>query len=154
MDMELKDITKEAVTISEEATLEDVIRTMVERKTNVLLAINHNGELVGEVHVSDLLDAIVPEYLDGDSVAAHFATTEMFTEAVHKAREKKVSSFMTHSKDPIEATDGLMTVAATAIAQRRAHIPVIDSEHKPIGIISRRGLKHIIADVLNIPDSE
>jgi CBS domain-containing protein len=55
--------------------------------------------------------------------------------------------------DPVHIDDGLMTVAATAIARRQARIPVIDHDNRPIGIISRRGLKHILAKFLGISDS-
>ena len=47
-----------------------------------------------------------------------------------------------------------MAVASNAIAHKRVHIPVIDKDNKPLGVISRRGLKHIIGDALNIPDTE
>ena len=49
--------------------------------------------------------------------------------------------------------DGLMAVAAVAIAQQKARIPVVDVDNRPVGIISRRGLKHLIAQFLNITDS-
>ena len=127
---------------------------MVSKQTNTLLVINEDGKLVGEVGVADLLDGIVPEYLDGDSIAAHFATEEMFEEAVREAEDKEVQFFMSRDFSTVEIDDGLMAVAATAIANQQARIPVVDKEGKPIGIISRRGLKHIIAQFLNIPDSE
>ena len=151
--MELKDITKEAVVVEENATFLDALKAMVEKQSNSLLVINSNGELAGEVTVSDLLDAVVPEYLDGDSIAAHFATEKMFEEAVKAAQDKPVSDFMSVDLDPIRADEGLMSVAATAIARQQARIPVVDHDNRPVGIVSRRGLKHIIAQYLGIQDS-
>jgi CBS domain-containing protein len=151
--MELKDLTKEAIVISESATFEEALSSMVKNQTNSLLVIDEEGVLSGEVGVSDLLDAIVPEYLDGDSIAANFATEDMFKEAVKNASLKSVSDFMSVDFDPIHVDDGLMSVAATAIAHQRARIPVVDHDNRPIGVISRRGLKHILAKFLNIPDS-
>ena len=151
--MELKDIIKEPVIVSEDTSFEEALRTMVNEQTNSLLVINSDGELSGEVTVSDLLDAIVPEYLDGDSIAADFATEEMFEEAVKDAAGKPVREFMSVDTDPVHVDDGLMAVAATAIARQQARIPVVDHDNRPIGVISRRGLKHIIAKYLNIADS-
>lgn len=151
--MELKDITKEAVLISQDASFRDAIETMIKRQTNSLLVVGEDGILVGEVGVSDLLDAIVPEYLDGDSIAATFATEQMFEDAVKAAADRPVSEFMAVDSEPVGVTDGLMAVAASAIAQRRARIPVVDADNRPIGIISRRGLKHILAQSLGIKDS-
>ena len=92
--MELKDIVKQSVTISENASFRDAISAMVNGKTNTLLVTGEEGKLVGEICVADLLDAIVPAYLDGDSIAAHFATEAMFEEAVKHAEDKEVQFFM------------------------------------------------------------
>lgn len=150
--MEVKDFTKPAILIGEDASFTDALRKMVTEQTNTLLVINADGELTGEVGVTDLLDAIVPEYLDGDSIAANFATEEMFEEAVKDTAEKQVQFFMNRDITPVDLSDGLMTIAATAIAHQRARIPVVDAENRPIGIISRRGLKHILAKFLGIQD--
>ncbi len=152
--MEIQDITKTAVTISQEATFEETVRLMVQEKTNSLLVVDGGGVLVGEINMSDILDAIVPEYLDGDSIAAHFAGDEMFTEAVTDAKDTPVKKFMSTALTPVETTSSLMSVASIAIANHRTHIPVIDEDGRPVGMISRRGLKHIIANVLNIADNE
>jgi CBS domain-containing protein len=151
--MELKEILKEAVTIGEHATFKDALRVMVEKQSNSLLVIDGEGKLVGEISVSDLMDAILPEYLDGDTVAANFATEEMFEEAVKNAAERKVSSFMSKDIDAIQTDDNLMKVAATAIARKQARIPVVDAENRPVGIISRRGLKQMVASFLKITDN-
>jgi len=150
--MDVKDITKDAVLISEEATFTDALRKMITEQTNTLLVVDTDGALCGEVGVTDLLDAIVPEHLDGDSIETNFATTEMFQEAVKNAAEKPVHHFMSRDFTAVDLRDGLMAVTATAIGHQRARIPVVDSENRPIGIISRRGLKQILGQFLGIDD--
>ncbi|MCA9366157.1 CBS domain-containing protein [Candidatus Kaiserbacteria bacterium] len=151
--MEVKDIIKDAVTISEEASFREALAAMVGQKTNTLLVVDESGSLTGEVTVADLMDAIVPEYLDGDNIAANFATEDMFEQAVLDASEQQVKFFMSHDFSVVELDDGLMAIAATAIAHQRARIPVVDKDNHPVGIISRQGLKHIIAQFLGIEDS-
>ncbi|MCP5303577.1 MAG: CBS domain-containing protein [Pseudomonadales bacterium] len=151
--MEVKDIIKDAVTISEEASFREALAAMVGQKTNTLLVVDESGSLTGEVTVADLMDAIVPEYLDGDNIAANFATEDMFEQAVQDAAEQQVKFFMSHDFSVVELDDGLMAIAATAIAHQRARIPVVDKDNHPVGIISRQGLKHIIAQFLGIEDS-
>ncbi len=152
--MEIQDITKEAVTISEEASFTEALSKMVSDQTNSLLVIDNDGKLVGEVGVTDLLDAIVPEYLDGDSIAANFATEEMFEQSVCDTAEKQVQFFMSRDFTTVNLSDGLMTIAATAIGHQRSRIPVVDADNRPVGVISRRGLKHILAKFLGIQDSQ
>ncbi len=151
--MEIRDLAKEAVIIPEDATFRDAIALMVSKQTNSLLVINEDGGLVGEVNVSDLLDATVPEYFDGDTVTEGFASDEAFREAVENAALKPVKDFMTTDIEPVHIGDSLLTIAATAIAHKTAHIPVVDLDDRPIGFISRRGLKHILAQYLDIADS-
>jgi len=151
--MKLKDITKEATTISADVTFKEAVSLMVEQQTNVLLVIDNNGSLIGVTSVTDLLDAVVPEYLDGDSTAAHFATEEMFKKAVTDTMDKPVSDFMSSELTTVNESESLMAVAVTAIASKRLRIPVIDDAGRPVGIISRQGLKHILAEQLGIGDS-
>lgn len=151
--MDVQKIVKPAVLIEETASFKEALSKMIDQQTNTLLVVNSENELVGEVSVSDLLDAIVPDYLDGDSIAANFATEEMFKGAVSDTQDKQVTYFMSSDFDAVKMTDGLMTIAATAIAHQRARIPVVNEENRPVGIISRQGLKHILAAFLEIESS-
>lgn len=151
--MELKDITKEAICAPADTTFRDAVSLMLEKQTNVLLITDENNKLIGVASVTDLLDAVVPEYLDNDSVAAHFATPEMFESAIRESENKPIRDFMSTEISSVQADEGLMSVAVIAISNRRLRIPVVDSEGHPVGIISRQGLKRIIAEFLANRDS-
>ena len=148
--MELKDITKEAVMISMDASLEDAVRKMINEQANALIVIDEEGKFAGEVNVSDLFDAIIPEYLNGDAVLEHFNSEEKFIEAVKDASDKTVAEFVSKNADPVYVTDSIMVVASSAVAHQHSRIPVIDHDERPIGVISRIGLKHILAKFMNI----
>ncbi len=152
--MEIRDITKEAVLISEDATFRDAIALMMKKQTNSLLVVGENGVLTGEVRVSDLLDAIVPTNLDGDHVISQLGTEELFEMAVKDASEKEVRDFMNTDFQSVHVDDSLITIAGIAIAHQTSHIPIVDHDDRPIGVISRRGLKHILAKYLGIKDSK
>lgn len=151
--MEVRDIVKPAVAVSESASFREAVELMVKQQSNSLLVVGDEGRLVGEVHMADILDAIVPGYLDGDSITEHFGSSEMFEAAVRDAEDTPVEMFMSTDINPVTMDDTLMTVASVAISQRKAHIPVVDKDERPVGIISRRGVKHIIAHALGIKDS-
>ena len=150
----MRDITKEAILIAEDASFHDAIALMMKKHTNSLLVVGEGGVLTGEVNVSDLLDAIVPMDLDGDHVAKQLGNEELFEMAVKDASDIEVRDFMNTDFQSVHANDSLLTIAATAIAHQTAHIPVVDHEDRPIGVISRRGLKHILAKYLGIKDTE
>ena len=149
--MELKDITKEAAVIDLGATLEDAVRKMISEQANALIVIDDEGKFAGEINVSDLFEAIVPEQLDGDEVLTHFTTEEAFVDAVKDASEKPIEEFVSQNAEPVVITDSIMSVAAMAIAYQHSRIPVVDHSNRPIGVISRRGLKQILGKYLGIP---
>ncbi len=146
--MQAKDITKPAVVISEEATLREAIERMNKEYTNTLLAVGEGGVLTGEVSVSDLLDAVIPDMMSGDDVIEHFTDEEKFIAAVKAAADRPVYEFMIRDFTTVTAEDQLITIAANAIGFQRARIAVVDKDNRPIGIISRQGLKQILARFL------
>lgn len=152
--MEIRDLTKEAVLISEEASFRDAIALMVSKKTNSLLVVDEDGRLSGEVNVSDLLNAIVPEYGDPENIMAELGTEAGFGTAVKGASDKLVSEFMDVDVQSVFVDDSLLAIASTAITHGTQHIPIVDRDNHPIGVVSRRGLKHILAGYLDIEDSE
>jgi len=151
--MEIRDLTKEAILINEDSTFRDAIALMVLKQTNSLLVIDEDGKLTGEVGVSDLLNATVPEYLSPEDVLEQLNTEEGFGDAVQNAADKQVKDFMTIDIQPVHVDDTLLSIAGTAIANSTQHIPIVDHDYRPIGVISRRGLKHILAQYLGIKDS-
>ncbi len=151
--MEIRDLAKEAVVITEDATFHDAISLMVMKQTNSLLVVDDDGRLSGEIGMSDLLNAIVPEYIDPEEMLGKLNTEEGFAEAINNASGKEVRDFMTVDIQPIHVDDTLLAISSTAIAYGTQHIPIVDHDSRPIGVISRRGLKHILAKHLGIPDS-
>lgn len=151
--MDIRKLAKEAVVISEDATFHDAIALMIKRQTNSLLVVNEEGVLTGEVKISELLDAIVPMNLDGDMVEETLGTESKFKEAVKNASDLEVRDFMSYDVQPVHIDDELIAIAGTAIAHDTAHIPIVDHDNRPIGIISRRGIKHILAKYLDIEAS-
>lgn len=142
--MQVKDIVKPAVIVSETDTFASALTAMITQHTNTLLVTNEDGELTGEVTVADLLDAVVPDTLNGSEVIEHFTTDEAFIASIEVAKEIPVTEFMSYDYSPLTLNDSLMPIVATAIAHQRARIPVVDRDNRPIGIISRQGLKQIL----------
>lgn len=146
--MDIRDIIKPAVVVLESDTFETALRAMMREHTNTLLVVNEEGVLTGEVTVADLLDAVVPDTLNGNEVMNHFKDDVALAASIEIARDIPVQQFMSADFSPLTLGDSMIAVIATAIAHQRAHIPVVDSEERPVGIISRQGLKSVLAKFL------
>ena len=146
--MKLEEIVKEAYVVSENASFAEALSMMLNNHTNTLLVTNDEGELTGEVSVSDLFDGIIPLSFDGDQALAHLQSEEIFAKTVKEARETPVFEFMTSDYTTVHPDDSIMDVASVAITHQRARIPVVDHDNRPVGIISRQGLKQILGKYL------
>ncbi|MBP6881387.1 MAG: CBS domain-containing protein [Candidatus Pacebacteria bacterium] len=142
--MQVKDIIKPAVVINENDTFADALKAMMTQHTNTLLVVDEDGKLSGEVTVTDLLGAIVPDTLNGNEVMEHFSTDDAFIASVAVAKDLPISEFMSYDYSALTLKDNFMSIIATAITNERARIPVVDEDEHPIGIISRQGLKQIL----------
>ncbi|MCA9356713.1 CBS domain-containing protein [Candidatus Nomurabacteria bacterium] len=146
--MKVKDIVKPAVIVAETDTFEQSLKAMITQQTNTLLVVDEDGLLSGEVTVADLLDAIIPDTLNGNEVMEHFSTDEAFAASIEIVRDIPVSEFMSMDYSALELSDNLLAIIATAISNQRARIPVVDKDQRPVGIVSRQGLKQILAKFL------
>jgi len=147
--MELKDIIKEATVVSENGTFDEALSLMLTNHTNTLLVTNEEGVLSGEVSVSDLFDGIIPLSFDGDQALAHLQSEDIFAQTVKEAKETPVFEFMNSDYTTVHPDDSIMDVASIAITHQRARIPVVDHDNRPVGIISRQGLKQILGRYLH-----
>lgn len=146
--MEVRDIMKDARVITEDTTFAEALTIMIRANTNSLLVANEDGLLCGELSVADLLDAIIPFDTDGDTVTSSLTEESAFKNLIAGAKDQPAGDFMNTDYDAVRPDDGLMTIAAIAIAHQRARIPVTDHDGRPIGVISRQGLKQILNQYL------
>lgn len=148
--MEVRDIIKDARVITEDTTFAEALTIMIRAQTNSLLVADEEGMLCGDVSVADLLDAIVPLDSDGDTMTSTFSDEAAFEALIINAQDRPVRDFMNTEYNAVRPNDGLMEVAAIAVAHQRARIPVTDHDGRPVGIISRQELKHVLGSYLNI----
>lgn len=141
----LESIMRPASIIDDQASVREALERMNKEKANELLVVDEDGILVGEVSVSDLLGAAVPTELDGDDAMAHLMDEEAFSNAIKEAADRPVTDCMSSSVESIRMDARLIDVAATAISMGQARIPVVDNDDRPVGIISRQGLRHILS---------
>ncbi|MEY3783875.1 MAG: hypothetical protein RLZZ230_197 [Candidatus Parcubacteria bacterium] len=152
--MQVKDIVKPAVIISETDTFASALTAMMTQQTNTLLVVNKHRVLVGEVTVTDLLEAVIPDTLSGVEVTAHFIDDEAFIASIEVVKDLPVAEFMSKDFTALTLKDNLTSIIASAITNVRARIPVVDDDQHPIGIISRQGLKQILNNFMKAVETK
>ncbi|RPI54898.1 MAG: CBS domain-containing protein [Deltaproteobacteria bacterium] len=153
MNTKIQDIMRKPVLIDSNATFVDALRKMILDKTNSLLVVNKSGKLIGAVQSFDLIKQVVPAYLQSDEIAAHFATDEIFKEACEAAKNIPIEKLMNKNPKTITPQGSLLGAIVIALAHGQARIPVVDEQHRPLGILTRTQLKQVIGKCIDIEKS-
>jgi len=146
----VKEIMRSVKCINKNGTFFDALKMMINEKTNSLAVVDDDGKLVGMLNTGRMIEEVVPDYLETDDVAAHFASEQIFIEDVKKAKNSPIEKFMLKEFKSIHFNANLMEVAVMAISANQLRIPVVDEDKKPVGIITRTELKRVIGNILEI----
>lgn len=147
-------IRRNIITINQDATFRDALRTMIEKKTNGLIVVDSNNRPVGTIDSFNLIQHAIPAHLQDDPTLAQLATEEVFHKAVSDSLSMKV-------KDMMEATEGIcvheddhMIYAATLASKHNfRYIPVVECKGENIvGLVSRTDIKRAMADLIGVVD--
>jgi nucleotide-binding universal stress UspA family protein len=144
---------REPVLIDQDATFVDALRKMILDKTNSLLVVNKSSKLIGEIQPFELIKQVVPAYVLSDEIAARFATDEIFKEACEAARNVPIEKFMNKNPKTITLQGSLLEGIILALSHGQSRIPVVDEQHRPLGVLTRTQLKQIIGKYLDIENS-
>ncbi len=149
----IEDIMRQPVLIDDDATLYDILKKMIAQKTNSLMVVNDEQKLVGVVNAGSVIARVIPDYLEDDTIAARFATEEMFKEEVNRSRDVKVTEFMNAKPNTVKITSSVMEAAIFALSKKQVRVPVVDDEGRVVGLLTRTEFKQMIGYYMGIEES-
>ena len=92
----IKDVMRKVIVVESGMAFRDVIKKMIVEKTNSLVVIDAQGKAIGMVNPKSLIKHVVPDYLEHDAIAAHFA--EYSHPALQKTRNISIWGFSCRSQ--------------------------------------------------------
>lgn len=142
--MKVKDImTKDPITVSPEADITYVAKTLLENHINGVPVVDETGDLVGIICQSDLIiqqkELPIPSFftlLDG---FIPLTSMKAFEQEVQKVVATKVADIMTPSPVTITPDTTIETVAALMVERNFHTLPVVDEE-KLVGIVGKEDM--------------
>jgi len=135
-------------TLGTEDTFEKAVNKMVEAKTNGLVIVDKDLKIEGILSSWDLIQFLVPDYLEEDKHLASFEPADVFLQRTMEIKDEPIEKFMTKKVYTCNAEDSIMQAAAMLSEFRIRQLPVIDADEKLIGYINRTDIKKAIGDVL------
>lgn len=141
---------REVHTLSKTATLRDAIVKMNECHTNGLVVVNGDQKVVGILSSWDIIQHIIPDYLEEDKHLAPFESGDLFAERIRETANEPVTKFMTRKVVTVSEADTLMEAATLLSEFRIRQLPVADASGKLVGYINRTDIRRAIGHVLGI----
>ncbi len=151
-EMLIKDVMRQPITIGDHSTLFDVLKKMIEEKTNSILVIDEEQKLIGLINAGAVISNVIPDYLEDDIIAARFTTKEIFKEEVNKARNMPVAEFMNSKPNTVKETSSITEAAILALSKKQIRVPVVDEDNKVVGLLTRTEIKRVIGNYMGIND--
>ncbi|WP_298628456.1 CBS domain-containing protein [uncultured Thermus sp.] len=145
--MKAKDaMTRPVVTVLPETSLVEVARLMLGKGIGSVLVVDKEGRLMGIVTESDFLkERGVPfSTFRAPMLLGRFMGADGLEEALAEARRTRVEEIMTSPVHAVGPEEPLSRVLDLMLAYDINHVPVVDGEGKPVGIITRFDLLRLL----------
>lgn len=142
---------KKSVTAVPTDSVEDVLKVMVKNNaaSAVIVKSKDNPKVVGIVSLQDVVEKLVPDYLEVDSNLASFQSADMLGVELNKLRNKPVKKIMTSKVVTVKTTDSISKATILMAAKVVRQLPVVDEKGVSIGYISRGVVQKAILDLLS-----
>lgn len=145
--MKAKDaMTSPALGVVRQATLEEVARIMLERKIGSVLVLDEAGHLLGIVTESDFLKerGIPFSTFRAPMLLGRFLGKDGLEQVVAEAKKTAVGEIMSAPVHAVGPEEPLTRVLEIMLEYDVNHVPVVDPEGKPLGIITRFDLLRLL----------
>lgn len=152
MNKKISEIMKKDVyTVTDEATIQDVLQVLVESKTSGLPIVNEKQQVVGFISDGDIMKFIAkqnPRIIDMTSFITVWYDTESFEKKLHDLMDLNVMELATTKLVSVEIDYDLDEVAKVLGEKKIKKVPVLE-DGKLAGVISRSDiLRYILGTYL------
>lgn len=138
-----------AVTATITTTFREAVETMIKENINSLVIVDRDNKVIGILSSWDLVEYVVPDYLEEDKHLAAFESADTFKTRTRQIADDPIGKFITKRVHTIRADSSIMETATTLSEYHVRQMPVVDEKGYPIGYINCADIKRAIFDVLN-----
>ncbi len=148
-------MTSNPITTSPTATVESVVKVLEEHRISGLPVVDEAGKVVGVISEGDLLiresPLKPPLYMTFLGSVIYFESPATFHQHLKKSLGMLVQDVMT-TKPLTTTPEACLTDVAQLMLERHIkRLPVVDAEHKLVGIITRHDLVRALRSQI-VPD--
>ncbi len=142
-------MTENVISVDDSAKLTSAIRRMDDQGLQVLPVLDEQGNVTGMLSTADLIQ-ITHEIQSDLSALSHVnETTKQFLiqMLVDAGDTTYVRDVMTSPVETIRPHDNLIVAAQKLNRRKYRHLPVVDDQGKPVGILSTSDFVRVVAEL-------
>jgi CBS domain-containing protein len=144
-------MNSDVLTVTPSTPLSAAIKLLVDRKLTGLAVVDDDRKLVGILSESDLMwretGVEQPPYMMFLGGVIYFQNPATYDRDLHKALGQTVGEVMTAHPISIHLDTTLPNAARIMHEKRIHHLPIVDTKHCPIGMITQSDIVRAIASV-------
>ncbi|MDP2642350.1 MAG: CBS domain-containing protein [Candidatus Peregrinibacteria bacterium] len=138
------------VTLPQDATFKDAAKLMLGKHTNGIVIVDNENKVAGILSSWDLIQYLVPDYLEEDKHLASFEAGDTFSTRIDELANDPIMNFASKKVHTIKQTHSMMEASTLLSEFHIRQLPVVDDDDKLIGYLNRTDVKKAIGDVLKI----
>lgn len=136
-------MTPPTITVRDNASLKDAIDLFTENDYQIIPVVDKEGDLVGVISASALLNVCLPDYLLWMDDLSPIQNFEPFAEVLRKEHNTWLSEIMSESYAFVQVSSPAIQVAAEFVRQNVSQCYVLQDKHLA-GVITLRTFLHKI----------
>ena len=141
-------MSKGVVVVDDTDRLTHAVRLMDEKEVSVLPVVDNQGKLVGILSTSDLLE--ITHEIQADLSALTYVTDKTREFLINLLVEQGDSTFvndvMTSPVETVQPHTNMVVAARVLVDRGYHHIPVVDDDDAPVGVISTSDFVRVFAE--------
>lgn len=143
--MQVKEImTSEVVTVSITDSVEQCAKLLQEHDISGLPVLDEAGKVAGMITEGDLIRRAsrvkAPGYLEILGGLIYLGSPKKFVDELQRAMSLEAGQLMSKNLVSIKPDDTIEKAATLMVEKKISRLPVIDENHKLLGIVSRRDI--------------
>lgn len=148
--IKIKDILEKDVPIGEkDLNLKDAIKLMINKHTNIFIALNEKKEIQGLFTLYDILDKILPFFLKVDSIISYISVNEIISkEKIKQLSCLKVRDIMIKKVYSLKEEDDFIKAISLMYVKNFDYIPIVNKKHKYVGVVNRLKVEKTIVELI------
>ncbi|GIW64639.1 MAG: hypothetical protein KatS3mg092_0572 [Patescibacteria group bacterium] len=148
--IKIKDILEKDVPIGEkDLNLKDAIKLMINKHTNIFIALNEKKEIQGLFTLYDILDKILPFFLKVDSIISYISVNEIISkEKIKQLSCLKVRDIMIKKVYSLKEEDDFIKAISLMYVKNFDYIPIVNKKNKYVGVVNRLKVEKTIVELI------